>query len=349
MGLLNLRFLKALLFTSGTACFGLISQAATLPTLTVYTYDSFAAPEGLGPAVIPAFEKKCGCRVKLLPAGDGGQVLNRVELDAKRGKQIADVMLGIDQYLWPRAREYSDTWGNWRPAGIEKLIASTVVESGFLPFDYGVLTMMGDFQELKKKKLEPPTSLYDLLKPEWRRNFLLEDPRTSTPGLAFLVYTEQALPGQFSDFWRKLRGQWLTMPPGWDQAYGLFLKGEAPLVWSYSTSQAYHEEKKEQASRYRAIFFREGQPIQIEGAAIVKGLSDARRKIAREFLEFLLSLEVQNKIPTRNWMFPATKSASLPASFKALKNPEKIYNHALPEAQLKATIADWARNLGETP
>src|SRR5206468_2130798 len=117
------------------------------------------------------------------------------------------------------------------------------------------------------------TRLTELSAPAWKRKLILEDPRTSTPGLDFVLYARAALGERAREFWRGLRGQWLTLAPGWDAAYGLFLKEEAPLVWSYTTSQAYHEEHGDAAGenrRYSAILFEEGQPIQVEGAALVK-------------------------------------------------------------------------------
>ena len=122
-----------------------------------------------------------------------------------------------------------------------------------------------------------------------------------------------------------MASQWLAMPEGWDAAYGLFLKGEAPLVWSYTTSQAFHEESGEH--QYRAILFDEGQPVQIESAMLIKNsfATPEQKQHAQEFLTYLLSTEVQSKVAKTNWMLPVRKGASVPKSFESLPQPKKIF------------------------
>lgn len=311
--------------------------------LVIYTYDSMVAKGGLGPEIFPLFEKKCGCRIRAVAAGDGGQLLNRIQLDAQRGKPVAQVVLGIDQQLWDRARPFVESWpGDWTPKGYKELEPQLTVERGFLPYDYGVLAFMADQQALDKLGLPAPRSIRDLLKPEWKRRFILQDPRTSTPGVAFLLYANQVW-GE--GYWKNLKSQWLAILPGWDQAYGLFLQGEAPLVWSYTTSQAYHEENGDTAGpkrRYRAVVFEEGNPVQIEGAAIVKGTAadPARLKLSRDFLEFLLSAEAQDRIPRTNWMFPV-KSGKLPASFTNLPRPAKIVSFKMKANEITEALSRW--------
>jgi thiamine transport system substrate-binding protein len=312
------------------------------PDLVVYAYDSFAAKGGLGPEVVPLFEKSCGCKVSVLPSGDGVQLLNRVQLDAEAKRKGAHVVVGLDQSIWERAKPLMEPWGDWKPKGLDRV--SRPVEDGFLPFDYGIFALMADTTELRKRKLAEPHTLQALLDPKLKRQILLEDPRTSTPGLAFLLFTL----GNLGDekvwkWWSSFRSQWLTLSPGWDQAYGLFLKGEAPLVWSYVTSQAYHVEHGEKA-RYHAILFEEGNPVQIEGAAIVKGSlgSDREKKLAHEFLEFLISPEVQTRIPLTNWMYPVVKSTKLPKSFEALPKVRTTTTTRISDSMVTAVLKSWS-------
>jgi thiamine transport system substrate-binding protein len=321
-----------------------------LPELVIYTYDSLVAKGGLGASIFPIFEKKYGCHIRALASGDGGQLLTRLELDAKRNKVLAHVVLGIDRPIWERAQPWIEKWGEWIPTGYADLDSHTQIQKGFLPYDYGVLAMMGDHQMLDELKLKPPVSIQSLTQPEWKRNIILEDPRTSTPGLTFLLYTQSVLGSAVWDFWRKFQTQWLTLAPGWDAAYGLFLRKEAPLVWSYSTSQAYHEEHGDTGDshrRYEAFFFKEGQPIQIEGAALVRGAfkSPAERKLAQNFLEFLISPEVQKLIPKSNWMYPARKNTELPASFKKIPKPAKYISVVVQAKEIAEVLASWNRTV----
>jgi thiamine transport system substrate-binding protein len=195
----------------------------------------------------------------------------------------------------------------------------------------------------------------DLLNPIWERRLLLEDPRTSTPGLAFLLYTEKVLGGggEVWKFWKKLSRQWLAMTVGWEGAYGLFLKKEAPLVWSYLTSQAYHEENGDLAGdkrRFQTLLFEEGQPYQLEGAAIVKGSlkSPEDRILARRFLEYLISTEVQKKIPKKLWMYPVLEGVEIPKSFQNLPKSIKLIPLAVPRAPRNETqrlLNQWRQSV----
>jgi thiamine transport system substrate-binding protein len=201
---------------------------------------------------------------------------------------------------------------------------------------------MLDKSALEKRTL--PQKLSDLLRPEWRRALILEDPRTSTPGLAFVTYVQKILGEKASDeYWKSLRSQWLTLAPGWDGAYGLFLKKEAPLVWSYVTSQAYHEEHGDHAGtdrRYQALIFDEGQPVQIEGAALVKG---ALHPCAKPFLEFLLTPDAQQSLMRKNWMMPVVKSTKLPESFKNLPQPKRLLWIS---ADPSSALSRWSKAIG---
>ncbi|MGK5084746.1 thiamine ABC transporter substrate-binding protein [Bdellovibrionota bacterium FG-1] len=309
-------------------------QSAEIPELVIYTYDSLVTPHGLGPEIFPLFEKKWGCRIRALPSGDGAQLLTRLQLDAKRGKSVAHVVMGLDQNTFEAARPYLEL-GKGSP--------------GFVEFDYGILAFMEDRQALERAGLAEPHRLADLLKPEWRRNIILEDPRTSTSGLAFLLYANEV---GGAGFWPQFKSQWLTLAPGWDAAYGLFLKKEAPLVWSYTTSQAYHEEHGDSIGehrRYRALIFDEGQPKQVEGAALIQGAFHSKdpqiKKLAAEFLKFLVSPEVQSRIPLKNWMIPVVQGPRLPPSFEHLPKPLKIVPTPTDARQIERALREWKGQL----
>lgn len=319
------------------------SLALPAPELVLYTYDSFIAEGGIGPEIFPLFEKKCGCKLRVVSVGDGLQLLTRLQLDHERGVREADVVLGLDQQTWDRAKPWIESWGSWSPLGYSQISPEVRLEKGFLPFDYGVFAFMADRQAMKEAGLTIPRSLQDLLKSEWKRNFILEDPRTSTPGLAFVLYSQNVVP--FESFWKKLKQQWLTVSPGWAQAYGIFLKKEAPLVWSYTTSQAYHQEHGDnpKSRRYEAVLFDEGQPLQVEGAAMVKGINASPEKLqlAKNFLNFLISPQVQSWIPGKNWMFPVLKHTELPQSFSLLPRPKKLILLRKKSAEVNEILSQW--------
>lgn len=321
--------------------------ADTRPVLTVVAYDSFASKHGIGPVIKTLFESKCGCELKILPSGDAGQMLSRLELDAERKKISAQVAIGIDQSLWPRAQPLAEGWRegtaasdfSTEPRGLDAVAKELKIAPDFFPFDYGTYAWMVDTQLLAEQKISKPQAWSDLEKDDFKKKLLIEDPRTSTPGLGLLLYTKAVYREKFSEFWKKMRNQWLTLPPGWSQAYGLFMKGQAPLVWSYTASQAYHTENPEKNApeksnekskpRYQALLLKNAvgkteSPVQVEGAILIRGGSKTaeQKALARKFIEFLLSAEVQKEIPLKNWMIPARGDVKLPASFAALPVPE---------------------------
>jgi thiamine transport system substrate-binding protein len=261
------------------------------------------------------------------------------------------VVLGIDQQLWNRVEKWVETWPKeWSPQGYEKISKDLKVANGFLPFDHGVFALMMDRQAMREQGRPIPERLLDLVRTEFTRRLILEDPRTSTPGLSFLLYTREVLQDAAWTFWEELRSQWLTISPSWDQAYALFMKKEAPLVWSYTTSQAYHAEHGDKEGRYQAILFAEGQPIQIEGAALVKSVdrTEAELRRSRQFLEFLLTPEIQKIIATKNWMLPVVSGVDLPASFKKLPKPKKLYRLQWPASRIDADLKQWSKIVERT-
>jgi thiamine transport system substrate-binding protein len=324
--------------------------AGTEPiVLTVYSYDSLLSRSGLGPALFAAFEKRTQGRIQIrgISVGDSAQLFSRIKLDAARGKSPADLLLGIDQNSWERVRDFvdrGDPGKPWEPQEITRLKGQTRLEPGFVPFDFGVYAWMVDTQKVPGGWSAVPKQLKGFLSPQWSRKLILEDPRTSAPGMGFLSWTAQIFGSEVEGFWQQFRPQLLTLPAGWDEAYGLFLKGEAPVVWSYTTSEAYHRENGD-PGRYRALVMEEGNPIQIEGAALLKTTAahPERRAAAREFLSFLISEEAQALIPLKNWMLPARENVRLPASFKNLPEPRKVWVSRGSAEDAEKMLSRWSK------
>ncbi len=218
----------------------------------------------------------------------------------------------------------------------------TWTDASFLPFDHGAFAVVYDTKALA----QPPKSLKELVEGDPRQKIILQDPRTSTPGLGMLLWVKAVYGDAAPDAWAKLRGRILTTTKSWGDAYSLFTKGEAPMVLSYTTSPAYHliEEKTD---RYAAAIFAEGHYPQIEVAAVVK--TGKQAALGQRFLAFLVSDKAQAVIPTTNWMYPVTASAPQPDVFKALPKPEKTL--LLPADQVaqnrKAWTDEWLRALAQ--
>lgn len=293
----------------------LFPLAAEDKAVIVYTYDSFVADWGPGPAIAPLFEKATGIKVQFVSKGDGGQLLSSLLLEKNRPQ--ADVALGLDNFLAPKALA-SGLFAAYSPAGLDAIPAALRFDATnrLIPFDYGHFAIIWDSLKLPN----PPRSLEDLTKPEYAKKLILMDPRTSTPGLGFLAWTEAVFGPAWKDYWARLRPSVLAMTPGWDAGYGLFTNGEAPLVLSYTTSPAYHKEV-DKTDRYKALEFSDGHIAEIEVAGILAGAPHLSN--AKKFMDFLISLECQNKLPLTQWMYPANAAVVLPDSYSAALRPSK--------------------------
>lgn len=304
--------------------------------LTVYTYESFISEWGPGPKVKAAFEATCGCRVDFVGVADGVALLTRMKLEGEGSK--ADVVLGLDTNLVAEARET----GLFDRHGVDT--SKTEVPGGFsddmfVPFDYGHFAVVYDTETIKS----PPTSLKELVEGDPAQKIVIEDPRTSTPGLGLLLWMKAVYGDDAAAAWARLKPRVLTVTPGWSEAYGLFTKGEVPMVLSYTTSPAYHM-VAENTDRYQAAAFSEGHYIQIEVAGLTK--SAPEKELARQFLAFMLSPAFQDTIATHNWMMPAAATSTpLPEAFSRLVVPAKTFLMPPEEvaAHRRAWIDEWVK------
>ena len=284
---------------------------AEAPVLTVLAYDSFVSEWGPGPAITAGFEAVCGCRLRIIGAGDGAALLARARLEGGRG--AADVVVGLDSNLVAAARES----GLFAPHGVTAALDLPVAWSDpdFLPFDWGWFAFVHD----RTRLADPPGGFEALGQSDLR--IIVQDPRSSTPGLGLVMWVEAAHGPRAAEIWAALADNIVTVTPGWSEAYGLFLEGEADMVLSYTTSPAYHLIAEGDATK-RAAPFAEGHGMQIEVGAVLAG-SDSP-DLARRFLDFMLTDAAQSVIPTTNWMYPAvTPAAGLPAGFETLHRPER--------------------------
>lgn len=295
--------------------------------LTIYTYDSFASDWGPGPKIKQAFEKECGCQIEFVPLEDGVAILNRLKLEGKRTK--ADLVIGMDEAMLSEARKsqlFAEHGVDLSPLALP----GGWQDKTFLPFDYGYFAFVYDGNKLKN----PPKSLNELAsRPELK--ILYEDPRTSTPGQGLLLWVKQTQGDKASALWRQLSKQTVTVTKGWSEAYGMFLKGEADMVLSYTSSPAYHR-LAEQKQHYHAALFDEGHYRQVEVAATLR--SSPHPELARHFMQFILSDTFQSLIPTGNWMYPVTKVA-LPDGFNQNELPAKSLH--LSEEEIAAGRKGW--------
>ncbi|MDA8585362.1 thiamine ABC transporter substrate binding subunit [Rhodobacteraceae bacterium] len=286
-------------------------HAEDKPILTVMTYDSFVSDWGPGPQIEERFEALCDCDLNFVAAGDGAALLAKLKLEGARGD--ADVVLGLDTNLTAEAT----ATGLFATHGIGEAVLDLPVEwsdQTFLPYDWGYFAFVHNAD-----MVDVPGDMKALGASD--ATIIIQDPRSSTPGLGLLMWVKAAYGDEAPAVWEALADNVVTVTPGWSEAYGLFLEGEADMVLSYTTSPAYHLIAEDDNSKMAAAFS-EGHYLQVEVGGILK--SSDQPVLAEEFLAFMVSEGFQSVIPTTNWMYPAvTPEAGLPEGFDSLIEVDK--------------------------
>jgi thiamine transport system substrate-binding protein len=307
---------------------GLPAAAQDKPTLTIYTYDSFVAEWGPGPALKAGFEANCDCTLNYVASQDGISALRRVQLEGATTR--ADAIVGLDTFIAGDAR----ATGLFAPHGLD-LSGLTLPEAWtdpeFVPFDHGFFAFVYKTAEVPA----PPKSFEELIALPADFKIVVMDPRSSTPGLGLVVWIKRAYGDRAADIWSGLKPHILTMTQGWSEGYDLFLKGEADMAVGYTTSPAFHA-IYEGNTGYATAAFTEGHIEQVEVSGILK--SSPNHDLARDFLAYMASPAGQKAIPQTNWMFPVVDlGADLPEAFGT--PPAKTL--AVDEAAVTANRNAW--------
>jgi thiamine transport system substrate-binding protein len=309
---------------------------ADTPVLTVLTYDSFTSEWGPGPAIEKGFEATCGCDVKFVTAGDGAALLARVKLEGTDSK--ADVVVGLDTNLTADAT----ATGLFAPVASQpNTLPVPFQDPNFIPFDWGYFAFVYD----KTKVATPPASFAELAASDLK--VVIEDPRSSTPGLGLVLWVKAAYGDKAPQIWADLADNIVTVTPGWSEAYGMFTEGQADMVLSYTTSPAYHLIAENDDTK-AAASFSEGHYMQIEVAG--KLASSQQSVLADQFLAYLTADAAQSVLITTNWMYPAkTPAEGLPKGFETLVQPVKSLLMSARDAQAARApaIAEWQAALSK--
>ena len=285
-------------------------------TLTIYTYDSFISEWGPGPIVEKKFEEKFDLDLEFVSAGSAATLLINIILEGSSTK--ADIVLGLDMNLLEEAKN-TDLFINHNINDLESILSMPITwnDKLFVPYSYGYFAFVYN----NKKFTNPPSSMHELINNTEAR-IVIQDPRTSTPGLGLLTWMKSIYGNNAGKEWKKLNEKIISVTKGWtDSYYNIFLAGEADLVLSYTTSPAAHIMFDENYD-YSAINFSEGNYLTIEFAGILK--SSKHKKIAIDFINFMLSDDFQSAIPATNIMYPVIDiNDQLPEAYNRIKIPEK--------------------------
>lgn len=285
-------------------------------TLTVMTHDSFAVSED----VVAAFETANNVQVVFLPSGDAGSMLNKAILT--KDAPLADVMFGVDNTFLSRALD-EDIFESYTSPELQNIPDEFKLDSSnrAAPVDYGDVCINYDKAYFAENNLAIPTSLEDLTKPEYSGLLVVENPATSSTGLAFLLATVAHYGDSFTDYWSALKENGVVVVDGWETAYYTNFsassgKGPQPMVVSYGSSPAaevvFANRPVDDAPTASVIgpdtCFR-----QIEFVGILQGTQN--RAFAEKFIDFMLSKQFQEDVSLQMFVYPVNPDAVLPEVF----------------------------------
>jgi thiamine transport system substrate-binding protein len=292
-------------------------SGAGTTTIRLLTHDSFALPDGL----LDSFTDDTGIRVELLQGGDAGTVVNQAILT--RGRPQADVLFGVDSTFLGRALD-EDIFVPYEAEGIEEIDPALRVdpESRVTPIDYGDVCLNYDRTWFDERDLDPPASLEDLADPAYADLLVVQNPATSSPGLAFLLATiDHFEEGEWQGWWASLRANGVRVVSGWEEAYygefsgGGGSEGDRPLVVSYASSPpaevVYADPPVDEPP---TGVIEAGCYRQIEFAGILAGTEHEEE--AGRLIDFMLSKAFQDELPLSMFVFPVHPDAELPEVFE---------------------------------
>jgi thiamine transport system substrate-binding protein len=278
--------------------------------LTIYTYDSLAAEWGLLPLIKDKFETDNSIKLNIITFADTGVMLN--QLISEKNNPRADIILGLDNINFPEI-EKNNLLKSYQPTRLNELDDELLFDNSntLIPFDYGYVGFVYDSEKIN---FSQAVNLKDLAD----QQIIIEQAGLSSPGTQLMFWTKKALSAaDYQTFWEKMATNALTAPDWSTAYYSMFLEGEAPIVLSYLTSPAYHIDQ-EQVTKYKAIPIKEGYLRQVEGMGIVQD-----SELAKKFIDYMLTNEVQNQIATTQWMFPVLGNpTALPAAYQQIITPQ---------------------------
>jgi thiamine transport system substrate-binding protein len=322
---MNRLLLFALLLLAACSPQATETQSSGPQTITIMTHDSFAVSE----AVVKSFEDANHAKIVFLQSGDAGAVLNKAVLS--KNAPLADLLFGVDNTFLSRALE-EDIFESYESPALREIPSEFKLDPSHraLPVDYGDVCINYDKAYFADKDLAAPQSLEDLTKPEYQGLLVVENPATSSTGLAFMLATVAHFGDAFTGYWQALKDNGVVVVDGWETAYytnfsGSSGNGPQPMVVSYGSSPAaeviFAETPLDDAPT-ASILGPDTCFRQIEFVGILKGTKN--RALAEKFIDFMLGRQFQEDVPLQMFVYPVNPNAALPDEFtKYAQAPEQ--------------------------
>ncbi len=295
--------------------------------LTIYLPGDYSWLSKTG--LFSKFENENDVRIKPVYFEGASKIVVRLMLEKENPN--ADIVMGINQVSLIQAKKLN-LITPYRPENysIIKAPGNTISPDFYATiFDFGGLAFIYDPSKIKI----PLKSFNDITK--LKKSLVMPDPRTSSTGQDFLLWTIAVFGDKWTDYWKSLKPSIITITPDWDSCFAKFETGEASIMVSYASDEAYsiytyHSDK------YKVFIPSEGGYMEAEANALVK--KPAINEKARKFIDFCLTDEVQKSIPLNNWMMPVT-DVKLPEVFKYYKRPKQYKQ--LPNSELSDNLQSW--------
>jgi thiamine transport system substrate-binding protein len=305
-------------------------------TVVLVTHDSFTMKQ----EVLDAFRQSSGIKIDVRKTGDAGALTNQLVLS--KANPLGDVAYGVDNTFATRALK-EDVFAKYRSPEADRGPRRYAVDDTdrLTAVDVGDVCLNTDPAALAAKQLPEPVSFADLADPKYKDLLVVEDPATSSPGLAFLLGTVAQFGGDgWVDYWRKLKANGVKVDSGWEEAYtqdfsGSTGKGPRPLVVSYASSPAAEvgPDGKPRTKALLSTCFR-----QVEYAGVLNRA--AHPEDAGKVVDFLLSEQFQANVAEQMFVYPARADVSLPAAWQDVvlqpSNPGTV-----PAADIDANREQW--------
>lgn len=336
-----------------SACQPVAPGAATPTPLVLASHNSFSISEEM----LTAFEAEHNATVQVLTLGDAGEALNKIILS--KDAPLADLFFGVDNTFLSRALA-ADIFEPYTSPLLEQIPDELEMdpEHRLSPVDYGFVNLNADSEWFEAAGIPLPQTLEELADPTYRGLLVVQNPATSSPGLAFLLATIDYFGEDgYLDFWRSLKANDVLVTDGWSDAYfshftvGSGGEGDRPLVVSYSTSPpadvVYATDGRTEPASVN--IFPPGSAFrQIEFVGVLKGA--AQPELARRFIDFMLDVQFQSDIPLQMFVYPANPNAALPdlfVQFAQTPADPVIFDPTAIEANRERWVQAWVELMTE--
>jgi thiamine transport system substrate-binding protein len=308
--------------------------ASTSGTVRLVTHGSFAISDD----VRQLFTEQTGLTLEVLPADDAGAMVNQLILTKQ--EPLGDAVFGIDNTFASRAIAEGILEPYVSPAaGPEQTQYAKDGAGQLTAIDFSDVCLNADLTAIPQGA---DLTWDDLVKPEYKDQLVVENPATSSPGLAFLL-ASIAAQGEdgWLDYWEALKANGLKVVSGWDEAYygefsGPSSQGTRPLVVSYASSPPSEipdgADKPVTAAALSTCF------RQVEFAGVLRGAANPDG--ARQLVDFLLSDAFQGDVSSKMWVYPVKPGISLPPGWAEFA-PLADQAWTIPAATIAAQRDQW--------